>query len=103
MRTLSISTTVLLVASSAYAQSVWVAPSTEKIRPQAAAGAATSVALEAARNEFEAFHVVVSGPADAVTVTAGALTGPNGAALDGAHVFREAWMNVATPSNTAGA
>jgi Glycoside hydrolase 123, catalytic domain len=102
MRTLLVST-VLLVAASANAQSVWVAPSTEKIRPQAAAGAATSVALEAARNEFEAFHVVVSGPVAAVTVTAPALAGPGGAVLDGAHVFREAWINLATESNVGGA
>ena len=50
-----------------------------RFAPGDAAGSATSATLEAARNEFEAFHVVVSGGsagAKGVTVAADPLTGP---------------------------
>jgi len=51
----------LVAATPALAQSVSVAPAAQKVRPGDAAGTATSIALEAAGNEFEAFHVVVAG------------------------------------------
>ncbi|HZS41487.1 MAG TPA: glycoside hydrolase domain-containing protein [Polyangia bacterium] len=88
----------------ARAQSVWVAPSTQKIRPTAPTGTATSASLEAARNEFEAFHVVIAGAATGVAVTASPLTGPSGAAIGGGdvRVFREAFLDVSTKSNVAG-
>jgi MYXO-CTERM domain-containing protein len=95
-----------LFATTAFAQSVWTAPSTQKIRPGDAAGAATSATLEAARNEFEAFHVVLSGGAGgakAVTVAADALSGPSGATISDVRVYREGMYNVSTPSNIQGA
>jgi hypothetical protein len=96
----------LLVGSSAFAQAVWTASATQKVRPGDAAGSTTSATLEAARNEFEAFHVVVSGGgagAKGVTVAADPLTGPGGATISDVRVFREGMYNVATPSNIQGA
>jgi hypothetical protein len=55
---------------------VWVAPSTEKILPGAPARADAVARISAARNEFEAFQVVVTGAARRVEVTASVLTGP---------------------------
>ncbi|HEX6838438.1 MAG TPA: glycoside hydrolase domain-containing protein, partial [Polyangia bacterium] len=95
----------LLVGSSAFAQSAWTASATRKIRPGDAAGSATSATLEAARNEFEAFHVVLSGGgagAKAVTVAADPLTSADGTISD-VRVFREGMYNVGTPSNIQGA
>ncbi|MGZ3441843.1 MAG: DUF4091 domain-containing protein, partial [Polyangia bacterium] len=96
----------MLLGSSSFAQSVWTASATQKIRPGDTAGSATSATLEAARNEFEAFHVVVSGGAGGakgVTVAADALTGPGGATISDVRVYREGMYNVATPSNIQGA
>jgi hypothetical protein len=99
-------TLVALSSAPAFAQSVWVAPATAKVRPTTASGTNTSIALEAARNEFEAFHVVVNGGsagAAAVTVTADALSDGNGNTISDVRVYREAWINVATISNIQGA
>ena len=85
---------------------MWTAPSTQKIRPGDAAGSGAGATLEAARNEFEAFHVVINGGgagAKAVTVAAGPLAGPDGAVIDDARVFREGMYHVATVSNVQGA
>jgi MYXO-CTERM domain-containing protein len=93
--------TLVAVGSPAFAQSVWTAPSTLKIRPSDAAGSATSANLEAAGNEFEAFHVVVdggAGGAKAVTVSADVLTGPSGATIGDVRVYREAWYNATQAS-----
>jgi MYXO-CTERM domain-containing protein len=95
-----------LVSSIGYAQSVWVAPSTHKVRPGDAAGSGTSISLEAAGNEFEAFHVVVNGGtggAKAISATASKLTGPGGATISDVRVYREAFYSVATQSNANGA
>ena len=66
---------VLAPASGSAAQ-VWTALATEKIRPSAAARADASAHLSAARNEFEAFQVVVTGDAADVRATASDLVGP---------------------------
>ena len=87
----------MLLGGSAFAQSVWTASATQKVRPGDAAGTSTSATLEAARNEFEAFHVVLAGGgggAKAVTVAADALTGPAGASIADVRVFREGMYNV---------
>ena len=52
------------------AADVWVASSTEKIRPDAKARPAAAARVGAARNEFEAFQVVVTGEAKGVSVRA---------------------------------
>ncbi|HWE30045.1 MAG TPA: hypothetical protein VHB97_18665, partial [Polyangia bacterium] len=91
----------LTTTTPAIAQSVWVAASSQKIRPTDPSGASTSASLEAAGNEFEAFHLVVNGGgsgARAVSVAAGALKGPTGAVIDDVRVYREAWYTTTTPS-----
>ena len=97
---------LLGAGSIAQAQSVWVAPSTHKVRPTDVSGTSTSVALEAAGNEFEAFHVVVNGGAGgakAISVSATTLAGPGGATISDVRVYREAWYNATTQSNLNGA
>ena len=58
------------------AETVWTAVASEKIRPETAARGDQSVLLAAAKNEFEAFQVVVTGPATGVSATASELAGP---------------------------
>src|SRR2546423_15282559 len=91
----------LTTATPAIAQTVWVAASSQKIRPTDPSGAATTATLEAAGNEFEAFHLVVNGGAggaSGVSVAADALVGPKGAVIDDVRVYREAWYTTATAS-----
>jgi hypothetical protein len=76
----------------AHAGDVWVASATEKIRPDAKARAVTEARIAAARNEFEAFQVVVTGPASKVTAKVSGLSG-----LD-VKLYRVALINVNTPS-----
>jgi len=89
------------------AQSVAVVDATEKVYRDDASlpGPAAAAQIEAARNEFEGFQVVVKGPASNVSVAAGPLIGPGGAQLlsssagkQGAiMVYREAF--IALPSS----
>jgi glycosyl hydrolase family 123 len=107
-KTFTVTFVALLSLGSAtvFAQSVWVASSSQKVRPGDTAGSASSISLEAAGNEFEAFHLVVAGGgsgAKAITVAADALVGPGGAVIDDTRVYREGWYAVATPSNVQGA
>ena len=62
MKTLPLFATLFVTASASAAQ-VWVAPASQKIRPavQAPANAPTTAKIAAAQNEFESFHVVVTG------------------------------------------
>ncbi|MCU1280915.1 MAG: hypothetical protein JWM53_4461 [bacterium] len=101
MKSAALVTIVALASAPAFAQSVWVAASTQKIRPSDPSGAATTATLEAARNEFEAVHVVINGGgggAKAVSVAADALVGPDGARIDDVRVYREAWYTTTTAS-----
>lgn len=97
----------LLIASTpaALAQSVRVATSMVKIRPTDSPGTATSAEIHAAQNEFEAFQVIVTGPATSVSATPPTLVGPGGAAIPAGEVrlYREAYLNISTPSNIEGA
>jgi len=105
-KAVTIVATLLAGSSVALAQSAWTASATQKIRPGDAAGTGTSATLEAARNEFEAFHVVLAGGgagAKSVTVAADALSGPSGGTITDVRVFREGMYNVGTPSNVQGA
>jgi len=105
-KAVSIVATLLVGSSIALAQSAWTAPATLKVRAGDAAGTATSATLEAARNEFEAFHVVLNGAgagAKSVTVAADPLTGPGGGTITDVRVFREGSYNVSMPSNVQGA
>jgi Domain of unknown function (DUF4091) len=93
-----------LVASplAASAASVWTAVASEKIRPDAKPRATTEATLAAARNEFEAFQVVVTGRATNVRVEAAPLVSADGALTD-VKLFREDFINVKTPSALDGA
>ncbi|MFT3916883.1 MAG: DUF4091 domain-containing protein [Anaeromyxobacteraceae bacterium] len=77
---------------------LWVASATEKIRPDAQPGRAHEARIAAAKNEFEAFQIVVRGPARGVTARAEAFAQPGGARIDGVRLYREALIDVGSPS-----
>ncbi|WP_242344522.1 DUF4091 domain-containing protein [Anaeromyxobacter terrae] len=85
----------------AFAADVWVAPATEKIRPDAQPRPSTEARIAAARNEFEAFQVVVTGPAHGVSARATSLDGPG--KIDDVKLYREDTIDVQTPSALDGA
>ncbi len=89
--------------SLASAATVWTATSVEKIRPDAPARASASAAISAARNEFEAFQVVVTGAASGVSATASDLVGPAVIPASGARLYREALIDLSSPSALDGA
>jgi hypothetical protein len=78
------------------AAQVWTTVATEKILPSAAARSSADAHLSAARNEFEAFQVVVTGAATNVRASATALVGP--ATLRAPRLFQEALINLANAS-----
>jgi hypothetical protein len=82
----------LAVPSFAHAGEVWVAGSTEKVRPGSAARPTTTAEIAAARNEFEAFQIVVTGPATKVSARATALEGEG--RIEGLRLFREDLIQV---------
>jgi len=94
----------LLAAGSASAAQVWVAPAAQKIRPNAQppAGATAAAKIAAAKNEFEAFQVVITGQANAVSMNVENLSDGAGHTISGRDVvlYREALINV--PSQTGG-
>ena len=96
----------LLIAGSASAAQVWVAPAASKIRPDAkpAATAQTSARIAAAKNEFEAFHVVVTGSAAGVSMTLPALRDAAGHTISGRDVvlYRENLIYVPSPTGGDG-
>jgi Domain of unknown function (DUF4091) len=98
-----------LVATAAHADTaqVWVAPSAQKIRPQTKpdAGSAVVAALAAAQNEFESFHVVVTGAAGGVSMRLGSLDDGQGHVISNRDVvlYREALIDVLKPSGGDGA
>jgi uncharacterized protein (TIGR03382 family) len=87
----------LLAPVPARAQRVWTALATEKLRPSAAPRAETGARISAARNEFEAFQIGVTGPATNVRATATALTGPGGT-ISGVRLYRQAIIQLANAS-----
>ena len=86
------------------APGVSVASSANKIRPGDPAPSATLAEIHAARNEFEAFQIVVTGPASNVSMTASTLVGPGGASIPSANVrlYRLSYVDVTTASNNEG-
>ncbi len=90
-----------LAPLAAHAAEVWVAGATEKIRPDARARPATEASLEAARNEFEAFQVVITGRATQVSVEASALGSAEGFIPD-VKLYREDLIDVSQPSSLDG-
>jgi uncharacterized protein (TIGR03382 family) len=106
-RLISLAIPALLLSAPLVASAVdtWVVSSTEKIlpsstRPPGAPAAAAGAALSAAKNEFEAFQIAIAGPATAVSATATALAGP--AEIAPPRLFREALIEVKTPSSVDG-
>ena len=97
----------LALPSAARAAQVWTASGAAKVRPQAPvpANAPTSATLAAARNEFESFQVVVTGPASGVSMRLESLNDGKGHAIAGRDVvlYREALINVPTPTGGDGA
>ncbi len=91
-----------LAPLAAHAADVWVASATEKIRPDAQARPATEASLEAARNEFESFQVVVTGRATQVSVEASPLKSAAGEIAD-VKLYREELVDLAQPSSQDGA
>ena len=94
-------------APRARGQEVRVGNATHKYRPSDSLPTATSANIEAARNEFEAFQIVISGGASGVsgvTASVSDLTGPGGAILSSDHIvlYRVGLYNVSIPSNTEG-
>jgi len=104
---LVIAAAVALLPAVASAAQVWTAPSTTKVRPQAAVPAdpPTAAVLAAARNEFESFHVVVNGPASGISMSLSGLSDGKGSTISGRDVvlYREALINVPAPSGGDGA
>ncbi len=84
----------------ASAVDVWVTHSTEKIKASASARTNAAARISAARNEFEAFQVVVTGSASNVRATASDLTGPG--KITGVRLYREALMDITNPSGLDG-
>jgi hypothetical protein len=94
---------IALAAAPALARgaTLWTAAATEKIRADAAARPeATTAQLSAARNEFEAFQIVVTGPASGVSVTGAQLQGPG--TIPAPKLFREDFIDVQRPSSVDG-
>ncbi|WP_242361164.1 DUF4091 domain-containing protein [Anaeromyxobacter sp. SG17] len=85
----------------AAAAQVWTALAAEKIRPGATARSDSSARIAAARNEFEAFQVVVTGAATNVRAAASELTGAG--TIGGVRLYREALIQVQTASALDGA
>jgi MYXO-CTERM domain-containing protein len=99
---------VARVRAGADAHSLGVADALTKIRPDAAVPAATSAALDAARNEFEPFQIVVAGGTSgvhALTATAHDLVGPDGARIAAANLrlYQVGLYHVKYASNVEGA
>jgi uncharacterized protein (TIGR03382 family) len=102
LRTAALSLVLACAApDGASAAQVWTAVASEKIRPSAPARTQPSAQISAARNEFEAFQIVVTGAATNVRATATALTGPG--TITSVRLYREALIHLAYPSALDGA
>ncbi len=87
----------LLLPLAGRAADVWTALATEKIRPSAGARSSPSAHIRAARNEFEAFQIAVTGAATGVSATATDLGGPGGT-IPAPRLYREGLIQLAWPS-----
>jgi Domain of unknown function (DUF4091) len=98
----------LFIASAvSAAPAVWTEGPLLKVMPSAQAKNSASARITAARNEFESFQIAIRSDSAVsnVRATASALTGPGGAAIPSSNVrlYRQALMDVYTPSGSAGA
>ncbi|TMA29791.1 MAG: DUF4091 domain-containing protein [Deltaproteobacteria bacterium] len=107
LRVLALVVVASAAAGSASAAQVWVAPSAVKIRPaaQPPSNATSSAKISAALNEFESFHVVVTGAATDVSMALEGLSDGAGDIITGRDVvlYREALIQVTSPSGGDGA
>jgi len=98
---LALAAALVIVPTAVRAGTVWTAIASEKIRPETAARVDRSATIAAAKNEFEAFQVVVTGPATGVSATASQLAGPGTIAAP--KLFREELIALTQPSAADGA
>jgi hypothetical protein len=107
LKTLPLFAITAFAAGSASAAQVWVAPAARKIRPtdQPAAGSPAVAKIFAAKNEFESFHVVVTGKATGVVMALEGLGDGAGHVITGRDVvlYREGLIQVISPSGGDGA
>jgi uncharacterized protein (TIGR03382 family) len=89
----------LALAGSADAAQVWTAHATEKLRPTTTARTAAAARISAARNEFEAFQIAVTGAAANVRATATTLSGPG---VIGMRLYRQELIDLQNPSAVDG-
>jgi hypothetical protein len=91
-------------SATAISPTVSVANAAVKIWPGDGPSPDSSALIKSARNEFEAFQIIVNGPAAQVSVNAPTLVGPGGATIPGSEVrsYREAYLNITAPSNLEG-
>src|SRR3954469_21589873 len=98
---------VFLAARGVGAAIVLVAPAAMNTRPQTQPpqGSAAAVTIAAAKNEFEAFQLVVTGPATGVSMSLEGLGDGRGNVISGREVtlYREALITVTQPTGGDGA
>jgi len=100
---------MLFATAAANAITVWTDHATVKIRPNTPAKTdQTSASLKAARNEFEAFQLVITAdkdPLSGVDVTVSDLNDGHGNTIPASNImiYKEAYININTPSTTQGA
>ncbi len=88
---------LLALPALARGATAWTTGAMEKIRPDTVARRGAAVRLQAARDEFEAFQVVITGAASGVTAQASDLTGAG--TIGGVKLFREDLIGVDHPSS----
>jgi hypothetical protein len=93
----------LLLSRTAEPMTVFVVDSLSRVRPKDAAGAAKEARITSARNEYEAFQVVVrsgAGGLKDVNAEASDLKGEGGRVIERRHVslFREHFIEIKAPS-----
>src|SRR5438270_11411066 len=98
----------LFVGEASAALTLGVAPSSLKVRKADTPTTTPSASIKAAKNEFEAFQIVLRADVATAGVSAklsASLAGPGGANIPDANVtlFAEQYYNVGTPSNDEGA
>jgi hypothetical protein len=85
---------------------LWVQPSTHKVRTIETPGPTAHASIAAAKNEFEAFQIVVNDPAGVkqIDVTTGNFTGPGGHVIPASAVrfYRVDLINLLHPSDQDG-
>ena len=81
---------------------VWVVDNLTRIQPTDSPGSLAGASIKAARNEYEAFQIVIRAPDNSslsnVNVVASDLIGPGGASAGQVRLYREHYVRVTTPS-----